>query len=264
MSFWFADFLVVGLNEFPTSLVVWFLYMVQVRTLDVITVCYNSLEPLKLTLKSIQAYAEDLQVRWIVVDGCSTDGSVELVRYSGVTDVVHVVEADAGIYDAMNKGLALVASDYFMLLNAGDLLMKGEMSLVHDKVNCFVSAWHDRMGTSSGVRRNYLLPWLGIMPNHQGMVFPKRYAAVKYDQSLSVSADLGVKLLAWKNGDIVMRSDVLVSSLEGGVSQVGLSLSDYFLRIKENYLASSILHPLIALGVTLSTAVRGLRRLRIW
>lgn len=88
--------------------------------ISVITVCYNSAKTLERTLRSV--VEQDYQnVEHIVIDGGSSDGSADtLAAYR--TGFAHLVsEPDYGIYDAMNKGLALARGEVICFLNADDL-----------------------------------------------------------------------------------------------------------------------------------------------
>lgn len=89
--------------------------------ISIITVNYNNCTGLRRTIGSVreQTYKE---VEYIIIDGGSTDGSVEVIKEN--EDCVHywISEKDNGIYDAMNKGLAKVAGDYCLFLNSGDYL----------------------------------------------------------------------------------------------------------------------------------------------
>ncbi len=94
---------------------------------SVITITYNASAVLRRTTGSVAAqdYAD---VEHIIVDGASTDGTLaiaeEYVRQSQAAGNGHetrlVSEPDRGIYDAMNKGLALATGDYVVFMNAGD------------------------------------------------------------------------------------------------------------------------------------------------
>lgn len=87
--------------------------------ISVITVCYNSAKTLERTLRSV--VEQDYQdFEHIVIDGGSSDGSADLlVTYR--TGLAHLVsEPDHGIYDAMNKGLALACGEVICFLNADD------------------------------------------------------------------------------------------------------------------------------------------------
>lgn len=89
--------------------------------ISIITVTRNAKEALGFTLASIKSQTCTLY-ELIVIDGASTDGTQELAQNSGITPLTLISEQDHGIYDAMNKGLALAKGDYVMFLNAGDSL----------------------------------------------------------------------------------------------------------------------------------------------
>ena len=92
---------------------------------SVITVCYNAVEDLKKTLRSVlgQTYTN---YEYIVVDGSSTDGTQELLRaYEDVfkkrgRTFRYISEKDSGTYDAMNKGALMANGEYINYMNAGD------------------------------------------------------------------------------------------------------------------------------------------------
>ena len=86
--------------------------------ISVVTVCWNSEATIEGTLASVAAQTHP-SVEHIIVDGASTDRTLEIVsRYPHVAKVVS--ERDRGIYDAMNKGLALATGDVIGTLNADD------------------------------------------------------------------------------------------------------------------------------------------------
>ncbi len=84
-----------------------------------ITVTYNAEATIERTLQSV-AQQTHPHVEHLVIDGASTDRTVEIARrYPHVTVMS---EPDHGLYDAMNKGLRLATGDYLCFLNAGDTL----------------------------------------------------------------------------------------------------------------------------------------------
>lgn len=88
--------------------------------ISVITVCFNSAETIADTLQSVanQTWPE---VEHIVIDGASTDGTQALIGRHGARVARVVSESDAGIYDAMNKGLCLASGEVIAFLNADDV-----------------------------------------------------------------------------------------------------------------------------------------------
>jgi len=90
---------------------------------SIITICYNAVDHIDSTLRSV-VIQEHKDIEHIVIDGGSTDGSLDKIkRYEDV--IVHFVsEKDDGIYDAMNKGLALATGDIVGFVNAGDMIAR--------------------------------------------------------------------------------------------------------------------------------------------
>jgi glycosyltransferase involved in cell wall biosynthesis len=86
---------------------------------SIITVCRNPGEALQTTLASLwsQTYAG---IEHIVIDGVSTDGTLEFLRRQKEKIAILISEPDKGIYDAMNKGVQQARGEYIFFLNAGD------------------------------------------------------------------------------------------------------------------------------------------------
>jgi len=93
----------------------------QFTKISLITVSYNSGKTIEDTLKSVagQNYPN---LEYIVIDGLSTDSTLDILQ--GYSDLITrvVSERDAGIYDAMNKGIALACGDIVGLINSDDIL----------------------------------------------------------------------------------------------------------------------------------------------
>ncbi len=91
------------------------------KSLSIITINYNNADGLRKTIESVvhQTYSD---FEYIIIDGGSTDGSVEVL--SGYEERLSfwVSEPDKGIYNAMNKGLKVAAGDYVLFMNSGDFL----------------------------------------------------------------------------------------------------------------------------------------------
>ena len=87
--------------------------------LSVITINYNNCSGLKKTIESVVNQTAT-QFEYIVIDGGSTDGSVDVIKeYSDKIDY-WVSEPDRGIYNAMNKGIDVAKGEYCIFLNSGD------------------------------------------------------------------------------------------------------------------------------------------------
>ena len=87
--------------------------------ISIITACYNSGATIGDTLQSVSIQNYD-NIEHIIVDGASSDNTVEIVGYFPHVSKI-VSEKDKGIYDAMNKGIALATGDVIGILNSDDV-----------------------------------------------------------------------------------------------------------------------------------------------
>lgn len=93
--------------------------MIQKPLISVITICFNAAGVILPTLQSVAAQnAADFE--YLVIDGNSTDNTLDLVRNARIPNTRVISEPDRGIYDAMNKGLRNARGQYLLFLNAGD------------------------------------------------------------------------------------------------------------------------------------------------
>lgn len=87
--------------------------------ITIITATFNAAKQLPQTIKSIREQTYD-NIEWIVIDGNSTDETVELIQQNeGVVDY-WISEPDSGIYDAWNKGISKAHGEWIAFLGAGD------------------------------------------------------------------------------------------------------------------------------------------------
>jgi len=89
--------------------------------ISIITVCFNSAKTISDTINSV-ASQDYPAIEHIIVDGASTDDTVDILEKA--PSVAHFVsEPDKGIYDAMNKGIAMATGDVVGILNADDFYL---------------------------------------------------------------------------------------------------------------------------------------------
>ncbi len=93
--------------------------------ISIVTVVLNSKDLISKTIESIikQTYKN---IEYLVIDGGSSDGTVDIInKYSSqITKIL--IEADKGIYDAMNKSLKLASGDFLLFMNAGDIFCSSQ------------------------------------------------------------------------------------------------------------------------------------------
>lgn len=97
--------------------------------ISIITVCFNSVQTIQQTIGSVlkQSYPN---IEYLIIDGQSTDGTVCIIKeYEPLFEgrMRWVSEKDAGIYNAMNKGIDVCSGDYVIFLNSGDLFADNQV-----------------------------------------------------------------------------------------------------------------------------------------
>ncbi|WP_073346873.1 glycosyltransferase family 2 protein [Bacteroides congonensis] len=90
--------------------------------LTIITINKNDAEGLKRTLRSIWEKQTFDDLEHIVIDGASTDNSIDVIRKYERNLAYWISEPDGGVYNAMNKGIVKSRGDYLLFLNSGDWL----------------------------------------------------------------------------------------------------------------------------------------------
>lgn len=96
----------------------------SIHKLSIVTVVYNHAEGVQRTAESVQRNRPGW-VEWIIIDGQSTDGTVEVLRSLAEQVECMVSEPDNGIADAFNKGVQCASGNCVLFLNAGDELHDG-------------------------------------------------------------------------------------------------------------------------------------------
>lgn len=87
--------------------------------ISVVTVCYNAARVIEPTILSVieQSYSN---IEFVVIDGGSSDGTLDILSNYKTRIDIFISEKDKGVYDAMNKSIALATGDWVIFMNAGD------------------------------------------------------------------------------------------------------------------------------------------------
>jgi glycosyltransferase involved in cell wall biosynthesis len=144
----------------------------QLPRVSVITVVMNDAAGLSKTISSVAAQ-EYGNVQYVVVDGGSSDGGLDVIeRHNSVIDA-WVSEPDEGIYHAMNKGLALTDGEWLVFMNAGDEFSSADAlssaaALIGNNVDVIYSDWVYR---ESNVRAKADITKMNV--RHQSVMYRK-------------------------------------------------------------------------------------------
>lgn len=205
--------------------------------ISIITVCYNSSETIEETIKSVQAQTYE-NIEYIIVDGNSKDKTLELVQRYPAVVTKWVSEPDKGLYDAMNKGIAMATGDYIGILNSDDTFFEPETIqkvvdfLVENKVEACTG---DIVQHKNGriIRRYSSKKWspaklkIGFMPPHPSIFFKKElfgsFGAYVLGYKIASDYELIIRYflkhkISWKYSGITTTSMAI-----GGASSSGMS-----------------------------------------
>lgn len=100
---------------------------------SIITVCFNSAKTIEQTIQSVINQSYD-NIEYIIIDGGSTDGTINIIKKYEDKITYWVSEADNGLYDAMNKGIRIASGEIIGIINSDDWYNEGAIEKV---VNCF-------------------------------------------------------------------------------------------------------------------------------
>lgn len=103
--------------------------MLKKTLISIITVSYNAVSTIEQTILSVinQGF-EDYE--YIIIDGGSTDGTIEIIKKYQDKITYWISEPDKGIYDAMNKGIKIASGELISILNSDDWYEKGTLATV--------------------------------------------------------------------------------------------------------------------------------------
>lgn len=203
--------------------------MTRSSKISIITVCWNAASVLQRTIDSV-AEQDYPHIEYILVDGASNDRTLELIKNAGDIVTRWITEPDKGIYDAMNKGLALATGDYVLFLNAGDELADGHVlseifSLPEADAYYGHAMLTDLDGQALGLREPLppsTLTWRslqwGMSVCHQAFII-RREKAVQYDLQYRICADIDWMIRSLQQCENTLNtSGVICRFLIDGVS----------------------------------------------
>ena len=216
---------------------------------SLITVCFNAVGTIRTALESV-ARQRGVELDYLVIDGGSTDGTVEILHEYGMR--LHgrmrwVSERDRGMYDAINKGIRMAAGDVVGILNADDFLQTdqslADIARAFQKEPSAQAIYADirfiaQSGTTlealrtASTRRYYSArhwkPWMlrwGFMPPHPGLYIRRENFAelgcYEIDYKIAADYELIIRYF-WKAGlKAVYLNECLVGMRMGGKSTRG-------------------------------------------
>ena len=204
--------------------------------ISIITVCFNSSKTIEKTFQSIknQSYQN---IEHIVVDGGSSDDTLKIIKNYNSCISNYISESDKGLYDAMNKGIAMATGDIIGILNSDDIFVDNyvleKIAKFHTKNSINASVGNITQFNESGktVRKYSSKNWtpenlkIGFMPPHPSIFFKRKlfekYGNYQLDFISAADYELIVRFfikhqVSWKYSDITTTAMLI-----GGISSSG-------------------------------------------
>lgn len=203
--------------------------MSNIPKVTVVTVTYNAEKYLEQTIKSVISQ-DYLNIEYIIIDGASTDGTIDIINKYEQYITYWVSEPDKGIYDAMNKGIDVATGEWINFMNAGDsFASKGAISyLIHnlkedtdlitgDRYSVYENSSKKILNKASGING---IKEHGMPSGHQSMLI--KYSLMKeykYSLNYKYASDHDLMLRFYKDNKKIQLVDRPISNyLRGGYS----------------------------------------------
>lgn len=206
--------------------------------ISIITITYNSQDTLQKTIDSVyqQEYTD---IEYIVVDGNSVDGTLDIIEANSAKITHWVSEPDEGIYDAMNKGIKIATGDIIGMLNSDDTFHSDEslkkiavMFEKHDpdciygnlnyinKIGEVTRKWRSKPFKQGMFEKS----WTPAHPTfYCKKTMYEKFGVYKTDYDIAADVELMFRFLEVNKIESYFIDEVLVDMLEGGVSNSGLA-----------------------------------------
>lgn len=221
--------------------------------ISIITVCLNSERTIEQTIQSVINQKDD-NYEYIIIDGKSTDGTMDIVNKYKKHITTVLSETDSGVYDAMNKGISIATGDIIGIINSDDwyepdifkkirkYFQESSVDVVHGKLN----AIHNDGKIETYVTDN-IEEIRYAMNIYHPTIFVKKEVYEKYgmfDLKFKIAADYDLVLRLYVNKAKFFYLDkVLANYRLGGLSeQYNFQCAEEVRRISQNYLSYAALN----------------------
>ncbi len=205
---------------------------------SVVTVVYNAVSIVEETIKSVLAQTYT-NLEYIVIDGGSTDGTIDLIRKYEDRISIFVSEPDKGIYDAMNKGIERATGNWINFMNAGDhFYSPSAVSNIFDvpeDYSLYATVYGDaeyRLKSFCYIRQGYECDSNHFMPFSHQAAFARADIAKKnkFNLKYKIAADTEFFLRLNREGYSLKHVSVIVCSYD---ASVGISMNSEVKHAKE-------------------------------
>lgn len=216
--------------------------------ITIITVVYNNVLGIEATINSVlnQTYKN---IDYIIIDGGSTDGTVEKIKKYVDRISLFISEKDTGIYNAMNKGLVYAKGKWVLFLNSGDWLYAVDtISTVCCHIDESIDVFYGDQCFDYGDKKiikcsdSSLCNFSKYMPLFHPATLVKRELLKEhpFDEKYKIAADYKQLYSLYLEGYSFKKINIVISNFEAvsGVSNINYSQAmkeNFKVRSKENF-----------------------------
>lgn len=207
--------------------------------ISIITVVWNNKDTIEEAIESVlnQTYNN---IEYIIVDGESTDGTVDIIKSFGDKITKFISEPDNGLYDAMNKGVSLATGDVIGFLNADDMLnsddcieaiatefQSEELDVVYgdkiyvdpDDTDKLLRYWKAGEFDKSNYKKGWMTPHLSTYIKRS---LYEKYGGFRQDFKIAADYELMLRFIYKNDAKIKYIPKVIAKMRAGGVSNSSL------------------------------------------
>jgi len=197
--------------------------------ISIITVVYNGEKYLEETIRSVINQTYD-NVEYIIIDGGSSDGTLDIIKkYEDQIDY-WISEKDKGIYDAMNKGVDVVSGEWINFMNAGDMFYDDKVLIniskfhIDENIQCIYGDVSTNYGNFEVIKKAGNISELnkGMQFSHQSLFVKSDYhKANKFDLSYKSAGDFNFIFNSYMDNVQFFYARLIFSKVSnGGVSDI--------------------------------------------
>jgi putative colanic acid biosynthesis glycosyltransferase len=195
------------------------------KKISIICATYNAASTIRNLLKSILEQ-DFFNYELVIIDGASTDNTLEIINSYKIPHLIVLSEKDLGIYDAMNKGANTSTGEWLFFIGADDVLYdRNTLSTVNKNIEAAIEADAVCGNVLMGTRKLFVPQFSSKLLfinsiHHQGIFYNRRlFSEYKYNVQYRISADYELNLiLHLKKAKIVYTNRIISIAGEHGVS----------------------------------------------
>ena len=196
--------------------------------ISIITIVLNDKDNIERTIQSV--LNQNIEIEYIIIDGGSTDGTLEVIeKHRDKIDIL-VSEKDDGIYNAMNKAIDLATGEWICFMNSGDgfynsNVLKNILPNIENSVDVVYGDWEVRYENKKRVLKadkNIENIWKGMIFSHQSCFVKKDILKqYKFNETNRITADYELFYNLYKANKKFRYIPMIVASVSaGGLSDI--------------------------------------------